>query len=144
MKTIKLNGEFTIEQLEQKIKGAKEPVWTIEKDDSGFGHNGEKVFHYYLMKNGEREKRIWTTATKSFQENYSQLIYKIANTMGVLATKEEILNEYTYSLYYSHKTKKFTYTYNKSVCQSTHIKDYESFHLVLNTIENSPLMKEFE
>lgn len=31
MKTIKLNGEFTIEQLEAEIKKLKEPVWTIEK-----------------------------------------------------------------------------------------------------------------
>lgn len=134
-KTIKLNGEFTIAELEQKIKEAKEPVWTIEKG----GINN----HYYIYKNGISQECIWNQAM-SFQENYSQLIYRIANAMGVLASKEEILKTSTVELvYFNVDTTEFTCQESDIHIYGTAIK-YCYGKSLSEFINNSPLMKEFE
>ncbi|MCS5736842.1 hypothetical protein [Herbiconiux daphne] len=92
------------------------------------------------MKNGKYNSVVWYK-DNSFQENYSQLICKIANAMGVLATKEEMLSLESERIYFDTLKKEFWFDYSRYIYGTT-IKDGKASEIV-KLLNNSPLMEEF-
>lgn len=123
-KQFELNGvnvELTKEQLQEMLKEFDKPVWSITKDTDGY---------MCLRKGFELVSYLWGPRVK-YQENISTLVFKIAEEMGYLATKEQIkdVNKKNFNLYFDIFDKAiridgwFYNTYNKVIDTEAHAEE---------------------
>lgn len=142
-KTFKLNGvnvELSKEQLQEMLKEFNKKTWTINRFSD---------WEIVLKKNGDFERRLINaevTQRKYFTQDFSKLVYIIAEAMGYLATPKQILDEdmKTYQVYYNAFNETWDISAATNFVDSSYIIDtLEHAWEIAKLLNNSPLIKEW-
>lgn len=129
MSKIKLNGEYTEEELLKLIEESKKPVWSVTANKGNIG----------LVRKDILIDIIWEK-DYSFQVNMYELIFKIAGYLGALATNEQIINNANCgSIYFDIRDMKFDYFIFNNFHYGVVIKNFKSAELVISIL-NDPIL----
>ncbi len=141
MKTINYETKEELKtEYEKALKEFDKPKWEIKKDKYGY---------IELYKDGVCE-RILTSSKLSWREHFvrdfSQLVYKIADAMGYLATPEQILDYHakSYQIYFDNLDWKFESDFLERCIDSSCIIDTkEHAEEIKKLLNNSPDIKKW-
>lgn len=135
-KTIKLEGNFTKEQLEEELLKFDSKIWEIVSD--------EKENIITLQNDAGYKTIIWDNTVCSFAQNITNLVLKMAQALGYLSTFDLITDKLSdaHNIFFNHQSKEINEYWSRTDLRGRIIDTKEHAKEIVSLIKSSlPLLR---